>query len=181
LRFVVPKVPSDEARQILGKRRRFSLRRKDEIKKAELAYLPYYVHKVAVRQGGEEHEVVACTDGIEGGFSFFNIEEMELSDEARGEVIDFVISPEEAERSCRENLRWHLIRQGLRLKVKACTKTILRTDKIWYPYWVAYFKRDSGYSFRAADAVTGEVQGARMRSVFLKAFSIGAVCGPVGY
>lgn len=179
LRFVVPKVSSEEAWGILNSRSRFSLRRKGEMKRAELLYLPYYVHKVVVRQGDAEHEVLACTDGIEGGFSFFNLGEMRLSDEARGEMIDFVLSPEEAERCCRENLRWHLVRQGLRLKVKASTKTILRTDQMWYPYWVAYFKKDSGYGFRAADGVTGEVQGVRMRSVFLKVFSAGAVCAAV--
>jgi hypothetical protein len=141
------------------------------MKKAELLYLPYYVHKVLVRQGDAEHEVAACTDGIEGVFSFFNIGEIRLSDEACGEVIDFALSPEEAERCCRENLRWHLVRQGLRLKVKASVKTILRTERIWYPYWVGYFRRNNGYTFRVADGVTGEVQGVRMRSVFLKAFS----------
>lgn len=149
------------------------------MKKAELLYLPYYLHNVVVLQGDTEHEVVACTDGIEGGFSFFNVKEMTLNDEAPEEVIDFVISPEDAEQCCRENLRWHLVRQGLRLKVKAQVEKVRETRKVYYPYWVAYFERGGRYDFRAADAVTGEVQGVRMRSVFLKVFSAGGVCGAV--
>lgn len=174
MRFVVPKVSSEEARRILNKRGRFSLRRKREMRKIELLYLPYYVHKVVVRQGDEEHEVVACTDGIEGGFSFFNLDGISLSDEVPGEVIEFMISPEEAKRLCLENLRWHLVRQGLRLKVRARVKEVRETWKVYYPYWVAYFKGAGGYDFRVADAVTGEAQGVRMRKVFLKAFSRGS-------
>ena len=140
------------------------------MKKTELVYLPYYVHKAVVRQGDAEYEVVACTDGIEGGFSFFNVEEMTSSDEAPEEVIDFVLSPEEAVRCCRDNLRWHLVRQGLRLKVKARVEEVRGTQRLYYPYWVAYFERGGRYDFRTADGVTGEVQGVRMRSLFLKAF-----------
>jgi hypothetical protein len=176
LRFVSPEVPSEEAKLILSKRGRLSVRRKGEMRKVELIYLPYYLHKVVVSQGDKEHEVVACTDGIEGGFSFFSPERMSLCREAPGEVVDFIISPEEAERSCRENLRWHVVRQGLRLKVKAEVKKVRQTQRIHYPYWVGYFKKGGQYDFRAADAVTGEIQGVRMRKVFLKAFSrVGAI------
>jgi hypothetical protein len=141
------------------------------MKKLELLYLPYYVHKVSISQGGEEYEMVVCTDGICSGFSHFNSAEMTFTDKASGVVALFMVSDERARRSCLENLRWHLVRQGLRLKVKAQVEEIRDTRRIYYPYWVGYFKRTSGYDFRAADAVTGEIQGVQMRSVFLTAFS----------
>ncbi len=171
MRFVVPKLSLDEARRILGRRSKLSLRRKREMKKMELLYLPYYVHTVTVSQGNDEHEIVVCTDGICSAFSFFNAKETAFCEEASGEVFDFLVSPEEAERACRDNLRWHLIRQGLRLKVKASVKEIRKIESVHYPYWVAYFKGADGYDFLAADAVTGEIQGVRMRKTFLTAFS----------
>jgi len=171
LRFAVPKVSREEARRILGKRGKLSLRRKREMRKMELLHLPYYIHSVVVSQRNEEHEVVVCTDGICSGFSFFNAKQTAFCEEVSGEVFDFVVSPEEAERACLENLRWHLLRQGLRLKVKPFVKEIRHVERIHYPYWVAYFKGPDGYEFRAADAVTGEIQGVRMRKAFLTAFS----------
>ena len=50
-------------------------------------------------------------------------------------------------------------------------REIRQVERIYYPYWVAYFKGAGGYDFRAADAVSGEVQGIRMRETFLTAFS----------
>jgi len=144
------------------------------MRRLELVYLPYYVLRVGVSQGGDEHEVVVCIDGICCGFSFFDAKQVAFRDRARGTVFDFVVSVEEAKQACLDNLRWHLVRQGLRLKVSASITEIRKEEKIFYPYWVAYFKGASGYDFRAADAVTGEVQGVRMRNVFLTAFSQGA-------
>ncbi len=171
MRFVAPKVAPEEARRILSRRPKLSLRRKREMKKMELVYLPYYIHRVVVSQRNQEHEAVVCTDGICSVFSFFDATEMALCEEALGAVFDFLISPEDAERACRDNLRWHLVHQGLRLKVRPFIKEILAVETIHYPYWVAYFKGQNSYDFRAADAVTGEVQGIRMRETFLTAFS----------
>ncbi len=171
MRFVEPKVSLEEARGILGRRRRLSLRRKREMKKTELLNLPYYLYRVAVSQGNDEHEIVVCTDGIGGGFSFFDESGKVFSEQGGGEVFDFLVSQEEAERASLENLRWHLVRRGLRLKVKASVKEIREVERIHYPYWVAYFRGPDGYNFRAADAVTGEVQGIRMRKTFLTALA----------
>jgi hypothetical protein len=171
VRLVSPEVSPQEAKRILSKRAKLSLRRKREWKKMELLYLPYYIHEVTVSQRNDEYKVVACTDGICSGFSFFDPEQMGFCEEASGVVLDFIVSPEEAERACLENLRLHLLHQGLRLKVRASIKGIHQVERTHYPYWVAYFKTARGYDFRAADAVTGEIQGVRMRKVFAAAFS----------
>jgi hypothetical protein len=42
--------------------------------------------------------------------------------------------------------------------------------KIYYPFWVGYFKKKKGYDFKALDAVSGEIQGVRMRRVFMRVF-----------
>lgn len=169
--FVLPKISSDEAREILGRRSKLSLRPQREMKKLELLYFPYYLHRVTVSQGGEEHEVVACTDGISSGFSFLDTKQLVFSDESWVLGFGFLVSPEDARKACLDHLRWHLVRQGLRLKVRASATEIRGTEEIHYPYWVAYFRKGSGYDFRAVDAVTGGIEGIRMRRTFLKAFS----------
>jgi hypothetical protein len=171
LTFVVPNISPEEARTVLSRRRKLPLGRKREMRNMRLLYLPYYVHKVVVLQGNEEHEIVTCTDGISSDFSFFNVKGLDFCDEGSGEVFDFLVSPEEAGRACMNNLRWHLVRQALRLKVKPSVKEIREMQRIHYPYWVAYFKGHRGYDFSVADAVTGEIQGAPMRKTFLTAFS----------
>jgi len=145
------------------------------MKKVELVHLPYYIFRATVSQGGDEHEIMVCVDGIACGFSFFNGNGVAFHDEASGEVFDFRVSAKEAERACRDSLRWHLVRQALRLKVKPSVKAIHSVEELYYPYWVAYFRRRDRYEFRAADAVTGEIQGVRMRNAFLTAFSQGEV------
>lgn len=171
MRFVQPKVSPEDAKKILVKRPKLSLRRRRDMRKMELLYLPYYLYRAVISQGGEQHEVLVCTDGISCGFSFFDTRQTAFCDEASGEVFDFVVSAEESRRTCLDNLRWHLLRQGLRLKVRATVGEIRDAGKIYYPYWLAYFKGDGGYDFRIADAVTGEIQGVRMRRTLLAAFS----------
>jgi len=170
MRFVTRKISSEEAREILGARGKFPFRRKSEMKKVELVYLPYYAHRVTVWQGNGEHEVSACVDAISSGFFFFDAEQAVFQDDAEGTLFDFQISPEEARRVCLENLRWHLVYQGLRLKVRASAGNIGEVRSVYYPYWVAYFKGRKGYDFRALDAVTGKIEGAQVRRTLLSAF-----------
>ncbi len=174
MKFVLPTISAEEARKILSRRARFSLRRKREMKKMELLCLPHYLHAVIISQENGEREVPTCTDGISSGFSFFDGRQLTFSDEAPGMFLDFVVSEEESEKACLENFRWHLVHHVLRRRVRASLKEIRSTEAIQYPYWVAYFKTRRGYDFRAADAVTGAIQGPRMRKVFLTAFSHGA-------
>jgi len=174
VKFVLPKIPAEEARRIISRRGLFFLRHKREVKKMELVHLPYYVHTVVVSQENGEREVLTCTDGISSGFSFFDASQLTFCDEASGMAFGFLVSAEESERACLESFRWHLVHRGLRFRVRASLKEIRSTERIYYPYWVGYFRTRRGYDFRAADAVTGEIQGPRMRKVFLTAFSQGA-------
>jgi len=171
MQFVQPRISEEEARKLLGKRGGFPFRRKGEIRKVELVYLPYYLHRAVVAQGAEEHDVLVCTDGISGFFSFFDSTHVAFCERACGEVLDFVVSAEEALRASADGLRWHLLHQGLRLKVRASVRGIREVARIHYPYWVAYFKRSDAYGFRVADAVTGEIRDARIRAAFLKGLS----------
>lgn len=171
MKLVSPKISAEKARKILTKRGPFSLRRKREARKMELVYLPYYIYKAVVSQRNDEYEIFACMDGIRCDFSFFDEREMSFLHEPAGAAFDFLVSPQESERACLDSFRWQIIRHGLRSKIRVSIKGIREADRIHYPYWVVYFKRRGGYDFRAADALTGELQGARLRKVLLTAFS----------
>ena len=63
-----------------------------------------------------------------------------------------------------------LLEHGLRNKTSTTVQNISNAREILYPFWVAYFQKENAYDFKALDAVSGEVQGIRMRKVFLRAF-----------
>lgn len=69
-----------------------------------------------------------------------------------------------------EEYRWLLLEHGLRNKRTVSIQEISEPERVHYPFWVAYFKRRGSYDFKALDAVSGEVQGVKMRKVFLAAF-----------
>lgn len=68
-----------------------------------------------------------------------------------------------------EEYRWLLLEHGLRNKRKVSVQTISEPEEVHYPFWVAYFRKRGSYDFKALDAVSGEVQGVKMRKVFLAA------------
>jgi len=37
-------------------------------------------------------------------------------------------------------------------------------------FWIGYILKKKGYDFRACDGISGEIQGIKMRKVFLRAF-----------
>jgi len=63
-----------------------------------------------------------------------------------------------------------LLEHGLRNKTASTVDAISPAERILYPFWVGYFKKGGSYDFTALDAVSGELQGVRMRKVFLRAF-----------
>ncbi len=63
-----------------------------------------------------------------------------------------------------------LLEHGLRNKRRVSIRDISEPERVHHPFWVAYFKKRGSYDFKALDAVSGEVQGIKMRKVFLAAF-----------
>jgi hypothetical protein len=62
-----------------------------------------------------------------------------------------------------------LLEHGLRTRTHPSAEEISEGRKVLYPFWVAYFKKKKGYDFKAIDAVSGEIQGIRMRRLFMNA------------
>lgn len=69
-----------------------------------------------------------------------------------------------------EEYRWLLLEHRLRNRRTVSIREISEPERVHYPFWVAYFKKRGSYDFKTVDAVSGEVQGIKMRKVFLAAF-----------
>jgi hypothetical protein len=138
--------------------------------RVELVYLPYYFFDIEVAQDVGTQTVGIAVDGILGATVFFIGDTLVRRPGCDGAFCDFVQSPGAARETARQEYRWLMLEHGLRNKRAASISAISEPERVNYPFWVAYFKRRGSYDFKALDAVSGEVQGIKMRKVFLSAF-----------
>ena len=83
-------------------------------------------------------------------------------------VCDFEISASDAAQKALQQFKGILMEHGLRTRSSPNAKEISEGQKIFYPFWIGYFKNKQGYNFKAVDAVSGEIQGVRMRRIFIR-------------
>jgi hypothetical protein len=138
--------------------------------RVELIYLPYYFFDVTLSQDGGSQHVGVAVDGVLGNTVFFVGAALTRESGADFAFCDFVESPSVAQDTALQEYRWLLLEHGLRNKRKASVQEISEPERVHYPFWVAYFKKRGAYDFKALDAVSGEIQGVKMRKVFLAAF-----------
>ena len=138
--------------------------------RVELIYLPYYFFDVELSQDVGAQSVGVAIDAVLGATVFFIGDALVRESGCDGVACDFVQSPSVARESAMEEYRWLLLEHGLRNKRKVSIEEISEPERVHYPFWVAHFKRRGSYDFKALDAVSGEVQGIKMRKVFLAAF-----------
>ena len=82
---------------------------------------------------------------------------------------DFAISSSDAAKMALDQYRKTLLEHGLRTRSHPHAKEISEVRKIYYPFWMGYFLKKKGFDFKALDAVSGEIQGVRMRRLFIRA------------
>jgi hypothetical protein len=138
--------------------------------RVELVYLPYYFFDIEVAQDDGTQTVGVAVDGILGATVFFIGDTLVRESLCDGALCDFVKSPNEARETAVQEYRWLMLEHGLRNKRAVTVEEISEPERVHYPFWVAYFKRRGSYDFKALDAVSGEIQGIKMRKVFLAAF-----------
>ena len=184
--FVKPKITEQQAKNIFASRKSilsFSSRlkkKKDEAfpKKVEVIYLPFYLFDVLVKRDNKAQKdrspstqrVRLSVDGILGHSVLYAKEALDLANSQNLPAHDFVISPSVAEEIALKEYKGTLLEHGLRTRSFPQAEKILGSQKIYYPFWIGYFRKGRGYDFKALDAVSGEIQGIKMRKVFLKAF-----------
>lgn len=172
--YITPGISKETAQNIFSQRKsflskRFGKKKPVPPKRVELIYLPFYLFEVVSGNEERKQEVKVCLDGLLGENLFFFRENMAYKDKAEHPVCPFVLSPTASQQKAVEKYKWLQLEHKLRIKQKFEMGEISEGKRIFYPFWVGYFQKGKGYDFKIMDAVSGEVQGVRMRKVFLKA------------
>jgi hypothetical protein len=186
--FVAPKISRREAEHIFCLKKssfplitnRISRKKSIAPEKLEVVYLPFYLFDMAVekdmrekdREFSSRQNVTITVDGLLGHAVLFAEEAWDVENDPKlpAPACAFALSPSRAARAALDQYKGVLLEHGLRTRSHARAAEISEGKKIHYPFWVAYFKKKRGYDFKALDAVSGEIQGVRMRRLFMKAF-----------
>lgn len=168
--YIAPEISKKEAYAILSRRKSFLplkfLKKPLQIKRVELIYLPFYLFEILLT--GNQNVTIAV-DGLLGDSIFFVKEELKYEKKTEHFVCDFILSPSEAQDIALKEYKWLLLQQGLRSRRNVTVEKITEAKKIFYPFWIGYFLKGKAYEFKAIDALSGQIQGIKMRKLFLKA------------
>ncbi|RKY52813.1 MAG: hypothetical protein DRP89_07065 [Candidatus Neomarinimicrobiota bacterium] len=171
--YVIPEISQEEAREIFSSRKYFLskvIRKKNLPKRIELIYLPYYLFHLILSGDDRKRKISIAIDGLLGNVVFFVEENLKFEkDTDFNPCCDFLLSFEDAREKVFEEYKWLLVES----RAASTLKEINHGNQIFYPFWVGYFKKGRGYDFKALDGVSGEIQGVKMRKVFLRAFTLG--------
>lgn len=172
--YVSPKISEEEAGEILCRKSQFfRLRLGKGITrplKVELIYLPFHLFEIALSNHRGDRMVNVAVDGVLGQLIFLMRDDLEYESGDGQQICEFVLKPDEAREEAMDKYRWSLLEHDLRNKRMITVKEIVSQKKILYPFWVGYIRKKKGYDFNACDGISGEVQGVKMRKVFLRAF-----------
>jgi hypothetical protein len=145
------------------------LKKKKNIIKIELFYLPSYIVEVQVNTQKEIKRQSLCIDAVLGSFAFFELSEITTTPPDSFSSCPFYLEKSEIEKNAVTEYRRHLLLTGLKMRYRFQVEKIISTRPVYYPFWIGYFKRKGKIDFDVVDAVGGEHQGAAMRPVFMKA------------
>jgi hypothetical protein len=140
------------------------------VTRVECLHLPYYCFDVTVRQDDETHTVTVAADGVLAATVFFVEASLPRVRAPLDQSCPFVAGADQARETVLREYRSLLLEHGLRSRRSVAVESVSEPEQVHYPFWVGYFRKRSSYDFKALDAVSGELQGVRMRKVFLAAF-----------
>lgn len=135
----------------------------------ELIFVPFYCFEVELSDSTSEPAVRVAVDGLNGDSVVFLDQELERAPVGNRPVCGFELSAVEAGKAAREQYSRMLLEHGLRNKTSTTVESISGGEQLLYPFWIGYIRKGEAYDFRALDAVSGEIQGIRMRKVLLAA------------
>jgi hypothetical protein len=150
--------------------------------RVELLHLPFYLFFVLVKKetnqqsiGQTEMQMVSlAVDGLLGHAVLYIGEELNYEETSKNRplAVPFEISSTLAANRALEQYRGILLEYGLRTRSRHDASEISDEKKIFYPFWIGYFKKKSGYDFKAMDAVSGTIQDIRMRRLIIRALRL---------
>ena len=165
--FVTQKINRTQAQIRLAKNPRPFTKRRDIIK-VELIYLPSYLFSISIKSS--QHDLVIeeiCVDAIAGEFAFFKRTELTTYPILPSRKYEFIISESEAEVAALDQYKKFILKQNLKAKSRNEIQSTVLNKKIYYPFWIGYFYRKGALDFEVLDGVSGILQGAKMRPVFI--------------
>lgn len=172
--YVSLKISEEEAREILCRKSQFFRVRlgKGESRplKVELIYLPFHLFELALSNHRGDRIVNVAMDGVLGHMIFLMGDDLEYESGNGQQICDFVLKSDDAREEAIDKYKWSLFEHDLRNKRMITIKEIVSQKKIFYPFWIGYILKKKGYDFKACDGISGEIQGVKMRKVFLRAF-----------
>lgn len=172
--YVIPQILEAEARTIFSRKTSSSplwIRKKiSSLKRIELIYLPFYCFDFHLTGNSGDKKVTISIDGLLGNTAFFVKNDLSCAESTDYPSCSFELALSKARRTANEEYKGLILVQGLRNNRSFSGGKINTFKKIFYPFWVGYLKKGGSYDFMALDAISGEVQGVKMRRVFLKAF-----------
>lgn len=136
----------------------------------ELIFLPYFCFDLELSDSSDNQSVRVAVDGVAGDVVFFVTEELEGAPHEDQQCCEFELTADAAKIVAMDQYKRMLLEHGLRNKTSTTVQNISSASEMLYPFWVAYFRKGDTYDFKALDAISGEIQGVRMRKVFLRAF-----------
>ena len=173
--FIEPKISQQQAENIFSTKKSslsmisklFSWKSQIFPERLEVVYLPFYLFDVLV----EKESVTLSVDGLLGHAVLYTKDVLDVENDPKTPIptCDFEISSSDAAKMALDQYKGILLEHGLRTRSHHHVEEISEGRKIYYPFWIGYFKKKKGYDFKALDAVSGEIQGIRMRRVFIKA------------
>jgi hypothetical protein len=185
--FIKPKISRQQAENIFSTKKSFfpfidkffSKKNLISPERLEMVYLPFYLFDVLVEKeikgnkagDSPRQNVTLSADGLLGHAVLYaeDVLEVENDPETLAAACDFEISSSDAAKMALGQYKGILLEHGLRTRSHPRAEEISEGRKIYYPFWVGYFKKKKGYDFKALDAVSGEIQGVRMRKLFIYA------------
>jgi hypothetical protein len=185
--FVKPKISKQQAEDIFATKnspsrlipKLFPKKYRIRPERLEIVYLPFYLFDVSVEKKikGKSvgdvltQNVTLSVDGILGHAVLYAEDSLDVEKELETSVptCEFEISSAEAAKKALDQYKGILLEHGLRTRSHPSAGEISEGREVFYPFWVAYFKMRKGYDFKAIDAVSGEIQGVKMRRLFMNA------------
>jgi hypothetical protein len=134
-----------------------------------LIYLPYYYFDLVLSDAAESRTVRLAVDGVIGNAVLFVDADLSHAPVDIEPICPFRLAPDAAERTALRQYRWMLLEHRLRTRGSVTIRDISAAKRMYYPLWVAYFRRRKAYDFSSVDGVSGELQGVKMRRVILSA------------
>ena len=185
--FIAPKISQQKAEDIFSTERSsipmisrlFPSKFQISPERLEVLYLPFYLFDVLVEKEikgkkgsiSPRQNVTLSVDGLLGHAVLYAENSLEMDKEpiTPTSTCDFKISSSDAAKMALDQYKGILLEHGLRTRSHPSAEEISEGKKIFFPFWIGYFKRKKGFDFKALDAVSGEIQGIRMRKLFMNA------------